>query len=101
VVTIIPLDSSRERVYLAPLRLWLTLDGGTFETLEMNRKTGIVRVGLSAASQYTPAAYLRVEQPATIQGVGKHHPAKKLAVERDSYVVPLGKQTTWIELVGQ
>jgi len=97
-VTLIPLDSFRSRVYVASLGLWLTLDSGKFQTVELNLKTGGVRIGLDPADAFTPAARLRIEQPAQIQGVGKYHLTKQLPLERDTFVVPLGKQTAWIDL---
>jgi hypothetical protein len=100
-VWLTPLDASRARVYLAPLGLWLTLDAGTFESVAFNPQTRAVRVALSAATQYTPAARLRVEQPAAVQGVGKYRPAKSFAEERGAFVVPLGKQPTWVEFTGK
>ena len=97
-VTITPLDSARTRIYLAPYGLWLTLDAGTFDTLELNLKTGVLRVGLSPSDQFTPEARLRIEQPAKIAGVGEFHPTTQLRVERDAYVVPLNTKVTWMDL---
>ncbi|MGH9529094.1 MAG: DUF5695 domain-containing protein, partial [Terriglobales bacterium] len=94
-----PLDSFRSRVYISPLGLWLTLDSGTFENVEINPKTGIVRVGFSAATQFTPTARLRVAQPAKIAGVGTYHPTESFSLERDAYVIPLTPGKNWIELV--
>ena len=98
-VKVAPLDSFRLRVYVAPSGLWLTLDAGKFESVEVDAKTGAVRVGLSGVTQFTSAARLRIEQPAKLQGVGIFHPAKPLQTERDAYVVPLEKGTTWVELI--
>jgi len=100
IVKVAPLDSFRSRVYLAPLGLWLTLDSGTFETVEMNSKTGSVRVGLAPATQFTRAARLRVEQPATVKP-GAYRPARTLKTERDAWVVPLSETTTWVELAAR
>jgi Family of unknown function (DUF5695) len=97
-VTITPLDSFRMRVYVASLGLWLTLDAGKFESVDVDLKTHSVRIGIAAATTETPQALLRVEQPAKINGVGKFWPAKPLAEVRGAYVVPLGKNTTWITL---
>jgi hypothetical protein len=96
-VKVTPLDSFRTRIYVASSGLWLTLDAGKFEAIELDSKTGTVRVAL-AATQFTPAARLRLEQPAKISGVGAYHPTKQFKVERDAYVVPLGEATTWVEL---
>ena len=93
-----PLDSFRMRVYLAPVGLWLTLDAGTFESVELNTRTGNVRIALSPATEYTKQARLRVEQPAKVTGVGNYAPTQQLTQERGAYVIPLKQQTTWIEL---
>src|SRR5262249_45039401 len=63
-VKVQPLDSFRQRVYLAPLGLWLTLDAGMFDAVELNPRTHTARVSLAPADQYTPQARLRIEQPA-------------------------------------
>src|SRR5262249_32658055 len=55
-VKVTPLDSYRARVYLSPLGLWLTLDGGQFESVELDPKTNTVRLGLAGANQFTSAA---------------------------------------------
>jgi hypothetical protein len=101
IIKVTPLDSYRARVYLASLGLWLTLDGGEFESVELDPKTGTVRVGLVAATEFTPTAHIRVEQPAKVNGIGTYHPAQTLQSERGAYVVPLEKKTTWIELKPQ
>jgi Family of unknown function (DUF5695) len=78
--------------------MWLTLDAGRFESIEVNSKTGAVRVGLSAATEFTPTARLRIEQPAKIKDVGKYHSTQPLKQERDALVVPLKKGVTWVDL---
>jgi hypothetical protein len=98
VVRVTPRDSFRGRVYLASSGLWLTLDSGQFESLEINSRTGSVRLGLAAATQFIPTARLRIEQPAKLPGVGTYHPAESLSRERDAYVVPLRNNPTWVEL---
>jgi hypothetical protein len=97
-IRLTPLDSFRKRVYLASVGLWLTLDAGRFEQIELDSGTGAVRVGLAPADAYTPAARLRVEQPALPQGAGSHAVSGSFAVERDAFVVPLGAATTWVDL---
>ncbi len=98
-IKVMPLDSYRARVYVASLGLWLTLDSGKFESIEVNSKTGVVKVGLAAATPFTRAARLRVEQPAKIDSVGTYHPEQTLRLEREAFVVPLFKGTTWVSLV--
>ncbi len=93
-VAVKPLDSARSRVYLAPLGLWLTLDAGTFESVELSPNG--VRVTLSAADPYTTAARLRVERPA---GVGAEMaPAGTFTNERGAFVIPLGIASTEVVL---
>jgi hypothetical protein len=98
VVTVTPRDSFRARIYIASLGLWLTLDAGEFESVMVNSATGVVRVGLAGATETTPEGLLRIEQPARISGVGNYHPATPLQSRRGAYVVPLQKETTWLEL---
>ena len=101
VVHVTPLDSARTRIYLAPYGLWLTLDAGTFGQLELNNKTGVLRVGFSPSDQFTPEARLRIEQPARVSGVEAFHPTTRLKVERAAYVVPLKTTVTWLQLSSQ
>ena len=98
VVKVTPLDAFRGRIYVASAGLWLTLDSGSFESLEINSKTKLVRVRLAPASQFTSTARLRIEQPAKIHGLGKYLPSQTFTQERGAYVVPLAKTATWVDL---
>jgi hypothetical protein len=98
VIKVQPLDSFRMRVYIAPRGLWLTLDAGNFESVELNTRTGVVRITLSPATEYTKQARLRVEQSAKLTGVGDYKPTEQLTQERGAYVIQLKKQSTRIEL---
>lgn len=97
-IRVTPLDSFHMRVYIAPLGLWLTLNAGKFESVELDAKTGVVRIGLAPADKFTPAAYLRLSEPAKTSGVGAYQPAEMFHVERGAFVIPLHAKTTWIEL---
>ncbi len=97
-INVTPLDSLRMRVYLASRGLWLTLDAGRFETVELNTKTGTVRIGLASATAETPHARLRIEQPAKIAGVGSYQPSQSFKQEREAFTIPLKTGTTWVEL---
>lgn len=98
IIKVTPLDSFRMRVYVAPLGLWLTLDAGQFDNVEINSRTGMVRVGLAPATQFSPTAFLRVKQPAKIADEGSYRPVTQFKLERGAYAVPLGKGITWVEL---
>jgi hypothetical protein len=95
-VRVRPLDGARRRVYVAPLGLWLTLDAGVFETIELCGDS--VRATLAAATSHAPAARLRVAQPAAVAGVGRITPDQPFPLERGAYVVPLGDGATSVLL---
>ena len=98
-VKIQPRDSFRTRVYIAPRGLWLTLDAGTFDSVEVSLQSHAVRVHLSAAAVYTPQALLRVDQPAKIVGVKTYHPVgQTLPRSRGAYVVRLKASAAWVTL---
>ena len=97
-VIVTPRDSFRSRVYIASLGLWLTLDSGTFENVEVNEKGGTVRVELSRATNFGSVARLHIEQPAKVQGIDIFRPITPFSFERGAYTVPLRETSYWIEL---
>ena len=97
-ITVTPLDSLRKRVYLAPAGLWLTLDAGQFQKVDFDTQTHAVQVTLATSDSYTPSARLRVEQPATVSGVGGYAPSGTFTKERDAFVIPLGASATIVSL---
>lgn len=97
-IKVTPLDSARSRIYIAPYGLWLTLDAGKFESVELDSKTGEVRVQLSPADEFTSTARLLVDQPGKLKGVGNYAPVVTLRKERGAYVVPLGTTLTEVKL---
>ncbi len=96
-VVVVPLDSMRRRIYLAPLGLWLTLDSGTFSAIEINKKSRAVKVSFNEEGQGS-VARLRIEQPATVRGVGTFRPVGQLKVERGAYVIPVDRSINTIDL---
>ncbi|HTV14914.1 MAG TPA: DUF5695 domain-containing protein [Acidobacteriaceae bacterium] len=88
-IHVTPLDSFRMRVYLAPYGLWLTLDAGKFREVSFDARSQTVHIVLDPASEFTKDALLRVQQPATIAGVGRFKPQKPLALVRGAYDIPL------------
>ncbi|BDI32007.1 hypothetical protein CCAX7_40580 [Capsulimonas corticalis] len=97
-IAIHPRDSFRSRVYIAPRGLWLTLDAGAFDTVEVNTKTNAVRIGLVPKTKETPLARLLIEQPAKISGVGAYHPSETPALEHGAYPIALKDGVTWVKL---
>jgi hypothetical protein len=100
IVRVTPLDSFRSRLYLAPFGLWLTLDAGTVTSAELNPSTGAVSIGLAAENEFTSTAVLRIEQPLRVvkKNIVSYHPVQPFKSERGAFLVPLGADTTWIEL---
>ena len=99
-VRVTPRDSFRSRLYLAPLGLWVTLEAGKITGVELNSKTGVVKIELAAATEITPVAVLRIEQPAPQSGRGSHHLVESFKSERGAFIVPLGRDTTIVEVAG-
>ena len=97
-VRVKPLDSFRMRVYIAPRGLWLTLDAGSFKSVEVNTRSNQIRIALSPQNPDTPQARLHIEQPAKVPGVGAYHPRQSIPKERDAYVIALKSVTSSIEL---
>jgi hypothetical protein len=97
-IEVTPLDAFRNRLYLAPLGLWLTLDAGKFKQAVFDPRTGVVRLMLEGSSEFTPDARLRIEQPAKLAGVGMYRPAGALSLQRGAYGVPLNSSATEVVL---
>ncbi|MGB2908130.1 MAG: DUF5695 domain-containing protein [Candidatus Aminicenantaceae bacterium] len=98
-IKVTPLDAFRQRVYIAPYGLWMTLDAGRFAVVEIDLAGQTVRLGLDAASQYTPSALMRLEQPASMEGVGRIMLGDDYSRERGAAVIPLLESgMTWIRL---
>jgi hypothetical protein len=95
-VRIQPLDAARSRIFLAPFGLWLTLDSGAFQ--EVRTLDGEVRITLSPATPFTPAALLRVEEPGGEDGTSAWTPVSPLTKERGAYRIPLGQEPVSVVL---
>src|SRR5205814_10032751 len=96
-IKLAPFDSARPGIYLAPYGLWLTLESGKFDAVELNPKTGAVRLRRGARTLFTTAARLRIEQPAKIDGVGTYALTSSFKSERAAHVVPLVNRAKWVE----
>ncbi len=97
-VRVVPLDASRNRLYIAPAGLWITLDAGRIREASFDEKSGEVRLTLDAESTDTPVARLRIAQPATLAGVGAYRPVEALSQDREAYNVPLSQVPSTIHL---
>lgn len=97
-LTLTPLDAFRQRVYLAPLGLWLTLDSGKFETVTFDSATEQVSLRLAPAAAHVTQALLRVELPGSDGSALDYAPTGATTEERGAYVIPLGSASTEIAL---
>jgi hypothetical protein len=93
-----PRDSFRQRVYLAPLGLWLSLDAGRFEQVALDPAAHSVELRLAPSDPFTANALLRIEQPAQVEGVGAIAPVEEFNSERGALVIPLDKSGATIHL---
>ena len=96
-VSVTPLDSFRQRLYLAPLGLWLTLDAGQFEEVTLDEGARSVTLRFAPADAYTAFAHLRIEQTAR-KDEGTIAPLEKLTMERGAYVISLTPQSVILRL---
>lgn len=62
IVQVTVLDSSRKRLFIAPLGLWITLDAGRLVSADINLNTHIVRLHLAAAGPAVPVGRLRLAE---------------------------------------
>ncbi|HET6219834.1 MAG TPA: DUF5695 domain-containing protein [Acidobacteriaceae bacterium] len=98
VISVVPVDAFRTRVYLASAGLWLTLDAGKFRRITLDSNTGIVRLSLEPATKFTANARLRIDEPAKSTGAEGYRIAGRYNIERGAYVVPLGRGSTEVVL---
>jgi hypothetical protein len=94
IVSLVPRDGFRTRVFLAEAGLWLTLDAGKFARVDYDRSSGTVTVRLDPADEFTAKAYLRVE---STSGTG-YQPGTALSKQRGRYVIPLGENEVSLQL---
>ncbi len=92
------LDSSRDRIFIAPLGLWITLDAGQFVSVDFDPAKRIVRLHLAAASAAVPTARLRVKQTSGKLDAHVWTVAKKTTTDAGADVIPLADGETIVTL---
>lgn len=80
--------AAKSKIFIAPKKLWLTLDAGTFKKVSYNTKTGTVEITLDPKTDYTPNAYLRINKEVNL-------PYEKV---RDAYKIALKNKAIQIKL---
>ncbi|GAB3654728.1 hypothetical protein GCM10028791_25560 [Echinicola sediminis] len=81
--------AAKSKVFIAPKKLWLTLDAGTISEVHYNTKTEKVSLTLNEKGEFTPNAYLRVSDETV------DLPFEKV---RGAYKIPLKSQKVEIDL---
>jgi hypothetical protein len=86
--------AAKSRVFIAPVKLWLTLDAGTFRKVSYNIQTGTVKITLDKANEFTPQAFLRVTG-----GLSDNQMTEKFNKNsRGAYIIPLKNKPLEINL---
>jgi hypothetical protein len=86
VVTIAPKDGARNRLFVAPAGLWITLTAGKIASAAYDTATAAVTLKLDPASSTTPAARITLE---TTTPIGRRYTVPGRPLERGEYTVPL------------
>lgn len=99
VLTVVPQDAFRSRVYLAPVKLSLVLDAGTFERVQYDTISGKVHLTFAPATSHTRTALLRIEDFAVDAKNGRRYkPATPSETFRSMTAVQLGPQSVSLTL---
>jgi hypothetical protein len=88
--------ASKSRVYISPLKLWLTLDAGQFKSVDYNTKIQKVSFELEKANEFTKNAYLRISSMKEEQEeISLSEYSKN---ERGQFVIPLKENPVNVKL---
>lgn len=79
--------AAKNRIYVEPRGLWITLDAGTFKSVSYNKETEKVEVVLNPKNEFTPAAFLRSNDNLQL----------KYEKVRGAYKIPLKNQELKME----
>ena len=91
------LDSSRQRLFLAPLGLWVTLDAGKMVSADFDPRRDTVTLHLAAANEFVRMARLRLAQTAEKPGPA-WTPTHNATLDAGAYVIPLASGQTTVVL---
>lgn len=92
------LDSSRERLFLAPLGLWITLDAGKIVSADYDTHKHTVVLHLASASTYVPTARMRITETESKPGAPAWKIASHTALDAGENVIPLSSGETTVTL---
>jgi hypothetical protein len=92
------LDSSRSRIFLAPIGLWITLDAGHVSAVDFDTKTESVRLHLAPGSAEVSKARLRLQQTSTVEAGKTWKIVQPTALDAGAAMIPLGPGETVVTL---
>lgn len=90
------LDSSRDRLFIAPLGLWITLDAGKIVSADYDTRKHKLTLHLAAATIYVPTARMRITE--TESGAPAWSIASHTALDAGENVIPLSNGETEVTL---
>ncbi len=96
-IRLLPRDSARARVFIAPAKLWITFAAGKIEAVDYSPADGAVTLTLSPADAHTPEARFQVETTADRRGPPTHERAR---LQQGWYTLPLERTPTQIRFSG-
>jgi hypothetical protein len=90
--------AGRSRVYLAPVKLWLTLDAGQFKSVSYDFSTGEVQLELEKGNEFTTEACLGYKTVGKIGELKEYEAVSLQANEKGSFVIPLKDKVVLVKL---
>jgi hypothetical protein len=95
------LDSSRDRLFIAPLGLWITLDAGHLVSADFDPRKGTIKLNLAAGSASVPTARMRLAQTAAIANPHTWQVVSHPVMDAGATVIPLGTDETVVEIAAR
>ncbi len=92
------LDSSRNRLFLAPIGLWVTLDAGHLASVDFDPEKRSVQLHLSPASPSIPVARLRLRQTTSKAGSREWRITATTQMDAGANVIMLSPAGTTVTL---
>jgi hypothetical protein len=92
------IDSSRDRLFIAPLGLWITLDAGKIVSADFDTRKHKVTLHLAAATTYVPSARMRITETALKPGAPAWTIASHTTLDAGENVIPLRSGETVVTL---
>lgn len=97
------LDSSRNRLFIAPLGLWITLDAGHLISADFDPRKRTIQLHLAPATQFIPTARLRLSQtspshPASTWKLIPPTPNSQPSLDAGANLIPLAASETTLTL---